>query len=351
MSENTRQLLKVSLWSPIRLAHGLLPVVSMLDRYGIDADRYLERAGVDRFGLMDPAYTISIEQELVFLKAVIPALPDPASSLEMAREYRLRGFSVLGLAMQSAATPLDMLRLIIRYPRLAWGMFEGELELDAELMRIRFESQPRLGSAEGFLLERDLACALVLFEEAMEAEFPIQSLSFTHECRGDAAAYEKYFRCPVRFGAPSNEFVCAAAAIMQPLPHADATMSAFYAAQCERMSQDMERPFSYAEAVRSRLLSRAVVPDLNRLAAEMFMTARTLQRRLKAEGDLSFADLLREAREQRARQLLTESGKSMEQIALTLGFSDAVAFSHAFKDWTGYSPRNWCNSTPVPPVG
>lgn len=340
MDENNRQTMQVSLWSPVRLAYGLLPVITILERHGVAPDRMLEQAGIDHFGLMDPAYTISIEQELSFLKSVIRAIPEPTISLGMAREYRLRGFSVLGLAMQASATPLDMLRLIIRYPRLAWGMFDGQLSLSEQAVTVSFLPQPRLGAIEGFLAERDLACALVMFEEATERAFPVTALTFRHACQGDPAIYEEFFRCPVTFNADRTELHTHLIDAIQPLPHANPTICSFYAAQCERMSKDMDQPFRYSDAVLRRLRESLVVPDQPALAKSMFMTPRTLQRRLRAEGT-SFSALLRKAREQRASQLLTESTQGMEQIAASLGFSDAVAFSHAFKSWTGYSPQHW----------
>ncbi len=340
MDENNRQTLQVSLWSSIRLAYGLLPVITILGRHGINADRLLEQAGIDRFGLMDPGYTISIEQELSFLNAVLRAIPEPTLSLEMARAYRLRGFSVLGLAMQASATPLQMLQAIIRFPRLAWGMFDGHLTVAESTVSICFLPQPRLGAAEGFLVERDIACALVLIEEATESSYPFQSIRFRHRCAGDPAVYEDFFGCPVAFEAEKSEFLVSREAAEQPLPHADPTICAFYSAQCERMSKGMDQPFRYADAVRNRLLGSTVIPNQTALAQSMFMTPRTLQRRLQAEST-SFSELLREARHQRADQLLTESQLGMEQIAASLGFSDAVAFSHAFKSWTGRSPQSW----------
>ena len=70
------------------------------------------------------------------------------------------------------------------------------------------------------------------------------------------------------------------------------------------------------------------------------MTPRTLQRRLKNEGTL-FSDLLRDVRQQRAEDSLLEGHLSLERIAEVLGFSDAVAFGHAFKQWTGQTPGRW----------
>lgn len=333
----------LSFWSPIRLAYGLLPVVTLLERCGHDAERLLEKARIDRFGLMDPRYTITVDQELAFLDVAIRTLNRPELSLELARSYRLNGFSVLGLAMQCSATPLQMLQLMMRFPRLAWGLFDGRLDLGRHDIHLSIQPQPRLGAVEGFLAERDFACALALIEEVTAEPFPLEEISFRHDCGSNVAVYEDFFHCPVRFGARQTALRCRRDAMERLLPHAEATMCAFYTAQCERMSRDMDQPFSYAEAVRTRLLGSPVVPDLGHLAAEMFLTPRTLQRRLKAEA-AAFSDLLRQARQQRAHHLLADTRMSMEQIAATLGFGDAVAFSHAFKSWHGCSPLAWRQS-------
>ncbi|MHA7833718.1 MAG: AraC family transcriptional regulator [Algiphilus sp.] len=335
--------LTVSFWSPVRLAYGLLPMLELLDRYGQDADRLLHDAGIARFGVMDPSYTITVQQEIAFLTDCYHRIPSAALSLEVAREYGLRGFSVLGLAMQASSDVLSMLRLIARYPRLAWGMFDGTLTLDGAGLRIVLRSQPRLGSAEAFFAERDLACALVMAEEATQQAFPLESVSFRHPCAGDPARYAAFFGCPVHFDAEETGIRAARTAALRPLPQADARICAFYTAQCEAMARSINQPFRYTDAVRNRLLESFVMPDLPTLAERMFLSARTLQRRLRKEG-VSFSQVLREARQERAQQLLRESAASMEQIASHLGFSDAVAFSHAFKIWTGQSPQHWQRS-------
>jgi len=338
MRQAAATIITASLWSEIRLAYGLLPVTTLLNKQGIDPGPLLDKAGIARFGLMDPAYTISVDQELAFMRVAIQALPDPAASLRLAEEYRLRGFSVLGLALQCCTTPLQMLTLILRYPRLAWGVFDCELRMDAQEMRATLLSHHALGHDEGFLAERDIACALAFIDEALEAPFPFRQVSFRHACRGDPAIYEAFFRCPVRFNSEQHSIVCSVEAMQRPLPHANATLQAFYEAQCERMSKNMEQPFRYAEAVRTRLLRSSPIPDLPEIASRMYLTPRTLQRRLASEA-ASFTDLLREVRRQRAEQLLAETRRSMESIATELGFSDAVAFSHAYKLWTGAAPR------------
>lgn len=335
-----RQVHRVSLWSDLRLAYGLLPMKTFLERRGISANEWLDRAGIARFGLMDPSYTISIEQELAFLQQLPRFLPAPASSLQLAGAYRLRGFSVLGLAMQASASPLAMLQLITRFPRLAWGMFDGTLCVDAHWVTIEFEANSRLGSAQGFLIERDFACALVVIEEALGFKLPVASVCFRHRCPGELHRYQDFFGCPVQFEADRNQIRSRREDMLQALPHSDPTICAFYSAQCERMVSDMDRPFRYSEAVHARLLGSSTMPSLETLAATMLLTPRTLQRRLQAEGG-SYSDLLRAAREQRASELLADPALGLEQVAARLGYQDAVAFSHAFARWHGVAPGRW----------
>ncbi|MCK5769258.1 AraC family transcriptional regulator [Algiphilus sp.] len=327
-----------SFWSDIRLAYGLLPVVTLLERRGIEVAPLLAAAGIDRFGLMDPSYTIAIDRELDLMHGVIRALGDPEASLDLAREYRVTGFSVLGLAMLACDTPLQILRLMLRYPRLAWGVVDCEIRQRRGDIEIDLRAPPRVGAAEPFLAERDLACAFVIIEEVQTAPLRVRHVQFRHDCRGDPDTYDAFFGCAVSFGAECNRVVIPAEVLNQPMPHANTALRTFYEAQCARMSRDLEQPFRFADAVRSRLERSAVVPDLGALAAAFYMTPRTLQRRLAAEG-VSFTDLLRRVREQRAEQLLTETTRGMDSIAAELGFGDAVAFSHAYKRWAGEAPQ------------
>jgi AraC-like DNA-binding protein len=42
-----------------------------------------------------------------------------------------------------------------------------------------------------------------------------------------------------------------------------------------------------------------------------------------------------------AQLLLENTDRPVSEIATTLGYRDANAFSRAFRAWSGLSPRNW----------
>ena len=66
-------------------------------------------------------------------------------------------------------------------------------------------------------------------------------------------------------------------------------------------------------------------------------TTRTLQRRLK-EYEISYTDLLNEARMQYACSNLKLTGIKITEISQQLGYNDTAHFTRAFKRWTGMTP-------------
>ncbi|WP_237056918.1 helix-turn-helix transcriptional regulator [Microbulbifer sediminum] len=80
--------------------------------------------------------------------------------------------------------------------------------------------------------------------------------------------------------------------------------------------------------------------SLERVGASLDLHPRVLQRRLRGEGT-SFRQLLRDTREELARQHLQHGEMTITELALNLGYADIAVFSRNFKRWTGLPPRQW----------
>ena len=68
------------------------------------------------------------------------------------------------------------------------------------------------------------------------------------------------------------------------------------------------------------------------------MSERTLGRKLEQEGS-SFNEILRQLKSDLAVRYLEDPNLPISRIAWLLGFEEVSSFSHAFKRWTGKSPR------------
>lgn len=76
---------------------------------------------------------------------------------------------------------------------------------------------------------------------------------------------------------------------------------------------------------------------LQPVASRLAMSARTLERRLAAQG-LTFQRLVDGQRRVRALWLLRNTDLCIDQIAIELGFSGAKNFSRTFRRWYGCTP-------------
>jgi AraC-like DNA-binding protein len=83
--------------------------------------------------------------------------------------------------------------------------------------------------------------------------------------------------------------------------------------------------------------AKSGLPSLAELSETLGIPERTMRRKLTEEG-YKFQDLLNEARFDQAKTLLN-SDLNLNEIAEKLGYSEAGNFSHAFKRWSGVSPK------------
>ncbi|MFD2676219.1 AraC family transcriptional regulator [Camelimonas lactis] len=84
----------------------------------------------------------------------------------------------------------------------------------------------------------------------------------------------------------------------------------------------------------------ASFPQLEHFAGAYGMSAQTLRRRLKQEGT-SFRRVIEGIRRDLALRSLLKTRQSVSAIAERLGYSETRAFTRAFIQWTGMTPRNY----------
>ena len=154
--------------------------------------------------------------------------------------------------------------------------------------------------------------------------------------------YTSYLHAQVRFDKPK-------ACLKFPIEMANITnITANHASyslaieQCQQQLEDLELlPRSMTTRVKKIMLSYppGQVSE-QQIAATLFMTKRTLARRLATEGSSYRA--IREAHmASLAKEYLTETSLSVEVIASLLNYCDTSSFRRAFKKWCGMAPQQF----------
>ncbi|MEY4765042.1 MAG: hypothetical protein RI907_1715 [Pseudomonadota bacterium] len=157
-----------------------------------------------------------------------------------------------------------------------------------------------------------------------------------------AAQLEEFFGVPVTYGADTDALVFERRILDSPLEGAFPALheQAHFLAQ-QRLGKEVKRQGVAAEIEeqihRDPGLLALGVEDM---ADRLNLHPRTLQRRLKDEGD-SYLNVQARMRHRLACQWLQEGSLSIDDISARLGFSDRRAFTAAFKRWEGETPSAW----------
>ena len=107
-----------------------------------------------------------------------------------------------------------------------------------------------------------------------------------------------------------------------------------------------ERDLKFSDQVRRMMrgliaLQRCSADDL---ASAFSMIRSHMNRKLTAEG-MNYRLIHEEAQRALAERMLLRTDKSLVEISLALSYSDATAFSRAFRRWHGCSPSEWRTRT------
>jgi AraC-like DNA-binding protein len=74
------------------------------------------------------------------------------------------------------------------------------------------------------------------------------------------------------------------------------------------------------------------------IARRLGMSQRSFARRLSIEG-VTFSEVMESLKSYLAQRYLADDTLTISQIAWLLGYQEVSAFTHAFKRWTGKTPR------------
>ncbi|SFR48850.1 AraC-type DNA-binding protein [Marinobacter gudaonensis] len=316
-------------------------LAELLRSIGVDEQDLLLRVGLDPARLDSTDLRVSQPQASEFVTRAIIESGEPGLGILLAKELKLPLHGALGTAVMSSRTLGDALELMTRYLTLRVPHLQVRKRENAGLACYQVTCDVDLGPLHGFIMD-----AMLFGCVSMGAQLTgsvVDGLKILR--RGPEPAYFRRFRSqipvPVEFDATENALVVPAARLAMPVRFTDDQLAASSRAQCEEALRQLTEDAGFSCRVRRVIeTSHPFPPKLARVAGTLFVSERTLKRRLQEE-QASFQQLVDEVRLDRAGDLLRNSGLNLSQIADALGYADAANFTRAFKRWTGTSPSQY----------
>lgn len=310
--------------------------------HGVPPERLYAAVNLDPSVLLDPDNRIPFAQLVALYEKAAELTGDNDFGLHLGQNINPAAFDVVGYCALNSPTIGAAFARVARYHSIWTDGALFNLETSNDTSAIVYSYVDTSISDHRQDAEMTLATVTALCRNIASADFAPTTVEFQHDTPRDTSEHIKLFRCPIEFRAPANKLSFPSSFLSLPIAKADASLCAVLDRHAEEMLVKFPPRDSLVDQVRSIIASelRGGDPSLERVADELRLTPRTLQRKLQELGT-SHNELLDDMRRQLAMRYLREREMAICEVAYLLGFSESSSFHRAFKRWTGATPKEF----------
>ena len=302
----------------------------------------LSRAGLTVQAVDDPAARLEAKAEIEVLDLAAAALADDLLGFHLARSFDLREIGLVYYVMASSEELAGALHNLERYSRI---VNEG-VSLTCTLGQgatVTLDYVDFDRGSDQHHTEFWLVALIRILRDITDSRLAPQRLKVKHARPQPPADFKSFFGTEIEFDSDTDEIVLSGPVASLPIARRDPYLNKLlrrYAEEALALKAAKHTGIrSKVEHLLPELLphGRANVPEV---ASRLGMSSRTLSRKLRDEG-LAFTDILDELRAALARRYLADRELPVSEVAWLLGYQEVSSLTHAFKRWSGTTPRQF----------
>jgi AraC-like DNA-binding protein len=305
----------------------------------IEVGPLLRKAGLTLQQVENSTLRLSVKSQIAFLNLVADRSGDELLGFHLAQDFDLREIGTLYYVMASSETLGEALQRAARYSKITNEALHLEYRKNQDVT-VTFEYIDVARHEDRHQIEFFMISLVRLVRHLSGLNSFPNLVTLKHHRNSCQPKFESFFGCDVIFGGGADEIAFPSTIQLMPLASADPFLHALLIAQCEQMQVDQLRPAALRASVENEIAP--LLPhgkaQASEIARKLGMSQRTLARRLRSEG-LSFTFILDEMKCGLAKHYLGEADLPITTIAWLVGYQEVSAFTHAFKRWTGKTPK------------
>jgi AraC-like DNA-binding protein len=307
---------------------------------GLELAPLLKKAGLTIHQIEDPSIRLKVRNQISFLNLAAAALHDDLLGFHLAQSFELREIGLLYYVLSSSEMLGEALQRGVRYSSIVNDGISLKY-IDGREVGITFDYVGISRHLDRHQIEFWMTALVRMCRQLTGLHLMPSRVRLTHRRDNVRSAFVRFLGGEVEFGAAVDEVAFATTIKLAPVAGADPYLNKLLISNCEDSLAG--RPTSRSSFQSS--VENAIVPLLphgniraGEIARRLGVGQRTFARRLASEG-LTFSNVLESLRCDLAKRYLTDDDLSISQIAWLLGYQEVSAFTHAFKRWTGNTPR------------
>jgi AraC-like DNA-binding protein len=313
---------------------------SLLESYDIDPLPLFRKAHIDPASMEDMSSRTNWSTQNALWQSVADSIEDPCFGLKVGKFWHPSHMHALGDAWLSSSTLYSALERLSRFIKIVNSNIVLNLSKSNDQVSIEVVTASETdGRKASWYADMDMSILMAMCRANFGDTLNPVSIDFMHEEPVCAGEFYALFRCPVNFGADRNRMMLSRKDADRRLPGSNKLMSQVHDQEIVRYLAGMNDG-DIVHKVKNAILE--LLPDGRmsdiKVAETLFMSNRNLQRKLEAQGT-TFKTILTDLRKELATKYIKDTQLTLTEISFMLGFSEMSAFSRAFKQWTGESPK------------
>ena len=315
-------------------------ITNVLRSLGADPTKVIAEVGIDHELFDNPNNLISFQARGRLLAHCANHTSCQHFGLLVGQQSGLRSLGLAGLRSKYSTNVGSALDNLVSYLHLNVRGATTSVEIDSGLAALEYQIYHTQTQGNDQVGDGAVAVMYNILTELCGDDWRPIEVRFAHTKPGDESPFRQFFRAPLRFD--TNQYAVVFSADWLDLRLPDVDRDVLKLLQQEISKFEVHQGDNLADHVRSVL--RTVIVTSHSSAdevAELFSMHRcTLNRHLNKLGT-SFQGLVDEVRFEITRQLLEDTRIEIVQIASLLGYSNASAFTRAFRRWSSTTPAEW----------
>ncbi|MEH6568678.1 MAG: AraC family transcriptional regulator ligand-binding domain-containing protein [Halioglobus sp.] len=317
-------------------------VLRELLRRDVPAAALFDRTSLDR-EILETGGDISVGDFATFLRNARKVSGDEKLGLMIGAQSNVVTLGAMGTAAVVAPTVRSGFQMMENFSRLHASYVKVESISTVQGLSIRLTFLEDLGEVEKFHAE----ASIMIFQSYLEMLTGIQvndaEYRFAFDQPPYASEYPKWLHSRASFGARQTSIELPSHWLERRSPFYNEDLwRQSHKALSQRMRELADREEQpYTAHITAYLRScEPPLPDLAFVAKQLYMSTRTLNRRLQIENS-SFRELKSQVLRRWANEYLLTTDNSVENIAAALGYQDTANFRRAFRVWEDCTPRQF----------
>jgi AraC-like DNA-binding protein len=308
----------------------------MIRRLGGDPIAIAAAAGIQLTVFDDPSLPIDVDAALRFVELAADVCDCDTIGMQLGAQAGMTFLGPVWVLMQDAETPRELLQDLQRHVALITTAITVGLVPTGEGVELSVEIVARAHQNDRQAVEFCLSQAVRYLRERLGVPWNSPYVRFRHGPPASTRTHHQYFGPNVFFDCETSGFLIDTPTLNRPLQNAHRGHGLVAAALREQHPVERELFAQRVEGM-MRALMPISFPTQERVAKEMMLSQRTLQRRLLESGT-NFHAIRDKVRAHLAAKYLRQSSLSVGQISDLLGYSQSAAFCRAFTRWYGVTP-------------